>query len=156
MDEKMSKAHELYMRALECDRWHSLDLEEKLALMTVAIDYLERAWEAATLSLPADDALSFIKDIEYALGRIHRQRAYCIREWLRTSEKKCWDDFKALIESIYASGKPMSHFCLRKEEWKEWNWLPFDPSGLGLLSNSQKLKLCWKVLKMCFIIHLRG
>ena len=156
MDEDLSGARELYQRALAYDRWPPKDLEDKLTLMTVTIDCLERAWKKATLSFPAVDVLSFIKDIEYALERIHRERAYYIREWLRIPGKKYWNDFETLIDSVYMSGEPMGHFCFKKEELKKWNSLPFDPSGMGLLSNKQKLRRRWKVFKKRFAIRQRG
>jgi len=155
MAKNMAEARELYQRALKYDRWPSKDLEEKLALMIVAIDCLERAWTTATLSFPGVDVLSLINDIEYALKRVHREHAYRLREKLRGGRENYFEDYAVMIYSILHSQKPLSHFCLAKNELKKWSALPFDSSGAVSLTTRQKFKLRWKVFKMRLVIHLR-
>lgn len=158
MAENLSEAKELHQRALEYDRWPSENLEEKLAMMTVAINCLERAWKKAAAFPPIDQVLFLKKDIEYALKRIHRQRAYHLRDKLRDKNAiSYFEDYAAMLDSICASQKPLSHFCLVKNELKKWNALPFDFSGAVSLTASQQFKLRWKVFRKLFvIIRLRG
>ena len=157
MDENLSEARELYQRALEYDRWPSADLEEKLVMMTVAIDCLGRAWKKISVCPPINEVLFLKKDIEYESRRVHRERAYCLREKLRGDTANYFEDYAYFIESIYSSKKPLSHFCLAKGELKKWNALPFDFSGAVSLTAHQQFKLRWKVLReLLVIVYLRG